>query len=311
MKTVLVLLSILFFVVSVNAQADSVFVRTGADVSLGQSNSAQILSSQLKAYLDSIPAIDTHDHLRPFDRLQGYVQTERGFGMNLFGLINTSYYPRIKPLTPWKPAGKFGDWWADAKHNLDDARATTFYRSMLPAFRDLYGVDLDQITDAQAADLDRRVFENYKNPEWVQNVVSLRANIELVLIDPYWSKFDFRTFYKFGVFVLNVSSLLQGFHQSQFDDPSDNPYRLAEQWHLPTRSLDDYLVLVDRIVREAKAHGAVGIIDDDTAYGRALDFEPVPEAAAARAFGRPRSELSPLEVKSFVSLRQGCLTPRS
>ena len=268
-------------------------------VSLGQSNSEQILSRQLKAYLDSIPAIDTHDHLRPFDRLQGYVQTERGFGMNLFGLINTSYYPRIKPLTPWKPAEKFQDWWADAKHNFDDARATTFYRSMLPAYRDLYGVDLDQITDAQAEELDRRIFENYKNPEWVQNVVSLRANIELVLIDPYWSKFDFRTFYKFGVFVLNVSSLLQGFHQTQFDDPSDNPFRLAEQWHLPTRSLDDYLVLVDRIFREAKAHGAVGIIDDDTAYGRTLEFERVPEAAAARAFGRPRSELSPSEVKSF------------
>ncbi|MBZ5671952.1 MAG: hypothetical protein LAO04_19770 [Acidobacteriia bacterium] len=56
------------------------------------------LYRQIKEYLDSIPAFETHDHLRPFDRLQGYVQTERGRGMNLFGLINTSYYPRIKPV---------------------------------------------------------------------------------------------------------------------------------------------------------------------------------------------------------------------
>jgi hypothetical protein len=75
-------------------------------------HSQDTLYRQIKAYLDSRPAIDTHDHLRPFDRLQGYVQTERGLGMNLFGLINTSYYPRIKPLTPWKPEEQFRAWWA-------------------------------------------------------------------------------------------------------------------------------------------------------------------------------------------------------
>src|SRR6184192_3470737 len=36
---------------------------------------------QLKTYLDSIPAIDTHAHLQPFDQL-GIVETARGRGMN-------------------------------------------------------------------------------------------------------------------------------------------------------------------------------------------------------------------------------------
>ena len=41
---------------------------------------------QIKSYLDSVPAIDTHDHLWPFDQLPGSVQTQSGKGMNLFAL---------------------------------------------------------------------------------------------------------------------------------------------------------------------------------------------------------------------------------
>ena len=103
---------------------------------------------RIRTYLDSIPAIDTHDHLRPFDRLSGYVQTERGMGMNLFGLLSTSYYQRTNSLTPWKPGQSFNTWWAQAKHDFDNARATGVYRYLLTAFHDLYGVDFDNITDS-------------------------------------------------------------------------------------------------------------------------------------------------------------------
>src|SRR5437899_3305324 len=94
---------------------------------------------RLKAALDAVPAIDTHDHLWPFDKLPGYVETEHGRGMNLASLWQNSYYRRINPLTPWKSGGKFDDWWAKAKHDFADARGTSFYRYQLPAFKDLYG----------------------------------------------------------------------------------------------------------------------------------------------------------------------------
>ena len=58
----------------------------------------------------------------------------------------------------------FDAWWAKAKHDFDDARATSFYRYQLPAFRDLYGVDFDRITDDQARELDDRIFANYQRP---------------------------------------------------------------------------------------------------------------------------------------------------
>lgn len=55
---------------------------------------------RIKASLDAVPAIDTHDHLWPFDKLPGYVETEHGKGMNLTGLWHNSYYRWTHPLTP-------------------------------------------------------------------------------------------------------------------------------------------------------------------------------------------------------------------
>src|SRR5437867_5286391 len=83
---------------------------------------------RIKAYLDSIPAIDTHDHLWPFDRLPGYVETEGGQGMTLAGVWQSSYYKWINRLTPWKPRSPFKEWWAEARHDFANARATSFYR---------------------------------------------------------------------------------------------------------------------------------------------------------------------------------------
>src|SRR6266404_4028193 len=67
--------------------------------------------ARLKAQLDSVAAIDTHDHLWPFDKLPGYVETEHGRGMNLASIWRNSYYTWNHPLTPWQPGQKFDDWW--------------------------------------------------------------------------------------------------------------------------------------------------------------------------------------------------------
>ena len=193
----------------------------------GQSVVGSDTYRRLKAGLDAVPAIDTHDHLWPFERLPGLMETDRGRGMTLFGLWRSSYYPQVGALTARQPGEPFDPWWARARHDFDDARATGFYRYQLPAFRDLYGVDFDRITDGQAKALDAKIFENYRDDRWVRQVVTERANIELMLNDPYWARLDFRTHYPFEVLVFNVTTLLDGFHPSEFKQPSDDPYRFA------------------------------------------------------------------------------------
>jgi len=253
---------------------------------------------RLKTALDAIPAIDTHDHLFPFDRLPGYVETQRGRGMNLAGLWRNSYFTGVHPLTAWIPGMSFTAWWDKAKHDFDDARATSVYRYQLPAFADLYNVDFDRITDSQARDLDERIFAHYQNPNWVYHVITERANIELMFNDPYWGRLEFKHDYPFGVLVFNVTELVHGFHPSEFKRASDDVYRFARAVGLKVESLADYHVVLARLFQKAKAAGAV-CLKTTLAYQRTLRFENVPEDRAAQAFGRPRSELNLPEIKDF------------
>ena len=254
--------------------------------------------SAIKRYLDAVPAIDTHDHLWPFDILPGRSQTQRGHGMTLAGLWQNSYYAWYNPVTPRRSGQPFDDWWGEAKDNFKNARATSFYRYQLPAFQDLYGIDFDRINDLQAKQLDDRIFENYRDQQWLYKVVTERANIELMFNDPYWGRFKFTTYYPFEVLVFNVTTLVQGFHSTEFSNPWDSPYRFATEENLPIRSLDDYLAVLERLFTKAKAAGAV-CLKTTLAYQRTLSFENVSKETAARAFGRPRNQLTPKEIKAF------------
>src|SRR5204862_773034 len=105
---------------------------------------------RVKAVLDAVPAIDTHDHLFPFELLPGFVETPRGPGMTLASLWRNSYLSGIHPVPAWPASGSFDEWWSKAGHDFDTVRATSFYRYTQIAIQDLYGVDFDTITDEQA-----------------------------------------------------------------------------------------------------------------------------------------------------------------
>src|SRR5262249_21008262 len=97
-----------------------------ATPTFGQGTRDTTTYRRIKAALDAVPPIDTHDHLWPFDRLPAYVETEQGRGVNLASLWRNSYLSRIHSMTPWKPRGSFDDWWTKAQHDFDDVRATSF-----------------------------------------------------------------------------------------------------------------------------------------------------------------------------------------
>ena len=182
--------------------------------------------------------------------------------MNLAGLWQNSYYRRFNPLTPWTAGMDVRRLVGTAKHDFDDARATSFYRYQLPAFHDLYGVDFDRITDEQARDLDARIFDNYQDRALAlpgrHRAGQHRADVQRPLLGP--ARLHNR--YPFEVLVFNVTTLLDGFHPSEFKQPSDDPYRFAKKHGLKVDSLDDYLAVLDRLFREAKDAGR-GLPEDD------------------------------------------------
>ena len=93
-----------------------------------------------------------HDHLRPFDCLATAATSDGSQGLNLFAIWNDSYYTWCHPLTERKPGTPFEQWWSQAQGDFASARATSFYRFLLPAFQDLYGVDFDRITAGMRSD---------------------------------------------------------------------------------------------------------------------------------------------------------------
>lgn len=267
---------------------------SGADLDIKKSETFQ----RIKAHLNATPAIDTHDHIPPFDLIRGREETTHGFGMSLHSLWQNSYYPWFNPVTPWPKSGRFDDWWAVAKRDFDNARATSFYRYQLPAFTDLYGVDFEALSDDQARDLDARIFENYRDPKWTYDVITERANIELMVMDPYWNRLGFELEYPFAVPTVNVTMLMNGTHASDFASPNDSPFAFAAREKLPIETLDDYLAVLERILVFGKSKGAV-CLKTTTAYERTLDFERVTQERAAKAWGRPRSQASPADLKAF------------
>mgnify|MGYP000916174246 CR=1 FL=1 len=267
--------------------------------------------ARIKTAVDGVPAIDTHDHLFPPDRLaEIMVETERGKGMTLFSLWRQSYAPQVAAITPRTDRQPFDDWWAKAKHDFDNARATGFYRYQTIALRDLHGVDYDRISDEQANDLDARIFDLYRDDRWIQEVVTRRANIEVLVNDPYWDRFGFRITYPFEVQTLNVSTLLDGFHPSEYKKPADDPYAFAASQGMTVASLDDYLAVLDRLFQFAKEKGAV-CLKTTRAYDRTLLFDKVPKERAAALFGKARRDLPAADVKAFQDFIMWELVERS
>lgn len=286
-----------------NTGGNHAFNRPWAEPDAGKNSSYY----RIKKSIDSVRSIDTHEHLQAFDQLPAYVETARGRGVNLCGLWRSSYLERIKSITPWKSGEKFEEWWQQAKQDFDNVRAADFYRYMWLAFRDLYHVDFDHITDAQAAEIDQRIFDNYRDRRWLDHVLQKRANIQFIICDRFWKRFDFHADYPFEFLTFNVTPLVWGFHPSEYFEGNhngeirgdfDNPYLYARQRGVALNSLDDYLVLIERMFMDAKKGDSV-CLKTTIAYVRTLHFENVPKERAARAFGRSRSDLGAEEAKVF------------
>lgn len=254
--------------------------------------------ARIKAAIDAVPAIDTHDHLQAFNAIPNRVETPRGRGMTLFSLWRNSYLGRTTRITPWPSDGTFDTWWRDASDDFDNVRATSFYRYLHTAFRDLYGVEFDSISAEGARDLSRHIFDNYKDDKWLQQVVTERANIELMFIDPFWNRLQFAREYKFSVPVLNVTTVMRGSHPDRYNSAADNPFDYAQRKQLSTKTFDDFLAVVKRLFEDAVAADVV-CLKSTQAYERTLNYDRVTKDEAAAVYGKPPAETTDAEQKQF------------
>jgi len=277
----------------------AVLLATGC-VATAQIENGSATYKRLKSYIDSIPAIDTHDHLWPFDILPGRVDTKEGNGLNLSSMWRNSYLSWIKRAPAFNKKDGIDGWWrrVETERTFENVRAMSFYRYTLLALKDLYGVDFESLDLEGIRDLDRRIFDNYRDPKWLNEVVTEKANIELMFNDPYWARYKFETSYPWEVMVFNQNPVITGFHPTLFNKPDDSPFRFAADRKLPMKTLDDYLKVVELLFQTAKKAGAV-CLKTTLAYQRTIRFERVPKERAAKVFGRPPGKVSAEEKKNF------------
>jgi len=224
--------------------------------------------------------------------------TGNGNAVTVHSLWAGSYLPYLTDLPPWPADRSVATWWGQAKECFRTVRGTGFYRQLLPALRDLYDVDFDTISDDGIVELNRRVMEHHADPDWVRHVVVDRANVEMAIVDPFWSWIEVRREDPFTVPLLNVYPLIEGSHPDRAPGPGGSPFHFAKSRGLAIRSFDDYLDLVDTIFSEAVSAGAVGI-KSTQAYVRSLRYEKVSRERAELAFGRPPDRCSDAAQKDF------------
>lgn len=256
------------------------------------------LYARLKRSIDAVRAIDTHDHLQAFAQIPNRVATPGGEGMTLYSIWAGSYFSWIHPLSPWPEDGAFDQWWRHARDDFKNARATSFYRYLLPAFRDLYGVDFDAITDDEARRLNDQIFENYRDDAWLHEVIVEKANIELMFVDPYWARLSFPRDYKFAIPLLNVTTLMQASHPGRIEVPADSPFDYAQRRELSTDTFDEFLQVIDVLFADAVTSGCI-CLKSTQAYQRTLKYEQVARERAAQIYMTPPDECSAAEQKDF------------
>ena len=243
--------------------------------------------ARIKQHTDSIRAIDTHDHLE-FESVAG-----------LYTLWWESYFGiYLSPMGPRNQHVPVSDWWPAAEKAFANGRTMSFYRYQLPAFRDLYGVDFDRMNLQQAEELDQAIRAKYRDPNWIRHVVTERAKVDMLVIDYDYTPYDYVSPYEFGVAVVRLNPLVRGFHPEEYSNAAESPYSYAERHGLSMKSLDDYCVVLDHIIRRASERGAVGM-KSTLAYSRTLRYEKVSRQRATELFGKRRSDLTPEQVKEF------------
>jgi predicted TIM-barrel fold metal-dependent hydrolase len=172
--------------------------------------------------------------------------------------------------------------WATAAPYLERVRNTGFYRSLILAFRELFGFDGDDLTEGDWQSISERLAAGNGRTDWYEEVLTRHGRIEAILrirgdeADPYdlggrW----FAPVIPFDPWIVAR-------------DPSERE-RLAASVGGRASTLDEYLAALDAAVADVRTRGGVGV-KSALAYRRDLGFGLVEAGDAARLYERRSPE---------------------
>jgi predicted TIM-barrel fold metal-dependent hydrolase len=237
------------------------------------------LSRRIRAEVDGISLIDTHEHLisEPV-RLRQKIDLFHWFTHYASSdLVSAGMSMQTMESLP-DPARTLHERWLEFAPFWKAARTTGYGRTLLLAARDLF--DTPDINEATYEGLSEKISAS-NHEGWSEHVLKERANIALAILHPL-PDFDptplediDRRLYR-PVLVMN--EFIEPCSRVELDT-------LGQKTDVAIHALDDLLKAMDCAFDRAVEAGVVGV-KLSVAYTRSLDFEKVAKADAERIFNR-------------------------
>ena len=255
----------------------------------------------LKAYIDSIKVINTHEH----QHLAEFTAKAR---VNFFSILASSYLQADlsaagAPAFDNKliDAGNLDTLWERYGAYLDYSRNTSYYGQLVQGFRILYGFREPYFTRENVLELSQKIEKNYREFDIWYPEAFKKANFSLMLNDQYWDQLragvargEYALVMRIDKFLNTVANRSE--KEKSPEDSLNNPFYMAKKEGFTIRTLDDYLKYAEMSIKKFAEARAV-CAKTANAYDRTIYYEDVPQKEVEALFLKPSESLTAVEKK--------------
>lgn len=255
------------------------------------------MKRRIRSALDEMKIVDNHEHLvEPFlSKIDREVDLPYFFAnAYLYGDLVAAGLPE-KALDidkfAYLKAGedKAAEMWTQLKPFLEKVRNTIYYRFLLIALRDLYGLEGAEVDDGNWIALSKRIREKSRDHlKWSLEILD-RMKVHRMIL-------DISEMGRMNTKIIEDERLRQVVRVDGF---ITGDREMAKSFlETNVRTLDQHLEALDGAFVNASKQGAVGI-KSGLAYERSLLYERVPRSDAERIFTLGLEKASHSERKLF------------
>ncbi len=244
------------------------------------------LWQEIREKINKVKIVDTHEHLGK--ELPIFTPSKR-LKMNLVRFITYSYLYGDLISSGMRAIPRNRVTWDNLSPHLEHVKTTVYYRYVIRALKDFYGLEGDDITSTNWETISSRITEKNENHvHWELQVLDL-MNVHRMLLE-----ISEKCVLKTGIInderlvqILNVDDLIMG-----------GMIAARKLTHGSIETFDDYLGALDVAFDMATRNGAVGV-KTSLAYLRIISYDKVEKSVAQNIFNNGIRRATPTDMKKF------------
>lgn len=244
------------------------------------------LWQDIRKEMDKIKVVDTHEHL---GKELPIFRPGKKQKMDLMRFISYSYLYGDLVSAGMKMVALNRVAWDDIKPHMESVSTTSYYRYLIKALQDLYGLEGDQLNDTNWEIISNRIAaKNENHVEWELQVLD-KMNVHRMLLEISEKcvlKTDLVEDERL-VQIINFEELIMG-----------GLTTAKKLLHRSAETFDDYLSALDVAFDMAVENGAVGV-KSSFAYMRNISYEKVDKSEARKIFSYGIRQATPSDLKIF------------